>query len=450
MYYKIKLAILFVLWGGNVLAQPQVIDEIIAKVDDHIILKSDLELTYLNYASSGQPLPPDARCGILQQLLLEKVLLAQAAIDSVIADPVRVEGELERRMAYFYDQYGGREKMEEILGKSVEDLKDELRDQVAEQLTVQKMRGQITDGITVTPSQVKRFFQRIPKDSLPLFPATYELAQIVRYPKISTIEKTKIYDQLTQIRQDILDGKATFEDMAKKYSQDVGSAAQGGCYGFVERGQFVPEYEATAFKLKPEEISMPVESEFGFHIIKLLERRGNRYKSCHILIKPKPNEEDFTNTERFLDSLRNLVSAETVSFSKLAQDFSEDRATRSNGGFLTNPQTGSTAVTVDDFSSESDYAIYMTITEESLKPGEISRPVRFRTPDERDAIRIIFFKKKVNPHMASYTEDYESLHKAALQESKNIAIAKWFEKTVRQLYIYLDDDYQSCGLLEGL
>lgn len=441
------MAIFSLLFGiGQVLAQDddKIIDKIIVKVDDYIILKSDLELTYLSYRSSGQSLPDGARCGILRQLMLEKVMLAQAEIDSVIADPIRVEGELERRMSYFADQYGGRDKMEEVLGKSAEDLKDELRDQVAEQLTVQQMRAEITNGVSVTPRQVRQFYEQIPKDSLPFFPATYEVAHIMRYPEISTAEKDKIRQQLIGIRQQILDGEASFAEMAEKYSEDVGSAANGGCYGFVERGQFVPEYEATAFRLKPNEISMPIESEFGFHIIKLIERRGNRFKSCHILIKPKPTEEDFKNTERFLDSLRTLVIEEKATFSQLAKDFSDDRQTRSNGGFLTNPQTGSATITADDL----DYATFMTL--DSLKTGGVSRSIRFRTPDERDAVRIVFYKDKTPPHTASYQKDYERLHQIALQQEKTKALSRWFEKTVRQLYIYLDDDYRSCGLLDGL
>lgn len=421
-----------------------VVDKIVAKVDDYIVLKSDVESTYLSYLSSGREMPSNPRCEILRQLLIEKVMLAQAEIDSVMADPIRVEGELERRMSFFYEQYGGRDNMEEVLGKSVEDLKDELRDKVSEQLTVQQMRGEITNGVTVTPAQVRRFFNQIPKDSLPFFPAAYKVAQIIRYPEVSKDEKTRIKQKLVGIRDQILSGEASFAEMAKKHSDDVGSAANGGCYDFVQRGEFVPEYEATVFNLKPGQISMPVESEFGFHIIKLVERRGNRYKSCHILIKPEATEDGFRKTEHFLDSLRTLVTEGEADFSKLAQEFSEDRQTRPNGGYITNPQTGSAQITADDL----DYATFMTI--DSMKLGQVSQPVRFRTPDEKDAVRIVLYKQKIPPHTASYQKDYERLHKIALQEEKNRALATWFDKTVRELYIYLDDEYKSCGLLDGL
>lgn len=443
--FSITLCCLF-FWQGVAPAQEagMVIDKIVAKVDDYIVLNSDVETTYLSYRASGKELPANPRCEILRQLLIEKVMLAQAEIDSVIADPIRVEGELERRMTFFYEQYGGRDKMEEVLGKSVEDLKDELRDKVSEQLTVQQMRQQITSEVTVTPARVRRFYKQIPKDSLPFFPATYKVAQIVRYPDVSADEKTRIKQKLIGIRDKILSGEASFAEMAEKHSEDVGSAANGGCYDFVQRGEFVPAYEATVFNLEPGQLSLPVESAFGFHIIKLVERRGNRYKSCHILIKPEATESGFQKTEHFLDSLRTLVAEEKADFSKLAQEFSEDRETRSNGGYITTPKTGSAQITADDL----DYATFMTI--DSMKIGQVSKPVRFRTADEKDAVRIVLYKQKIPPHTASYQNDYERLHKIALQKEEERALATWFDKTVRELYIYLDDEYKSCGLLDGL
>ncbi len=439
-----RLCFLVVFVGFVLTGNAQVVDKIVAKVDDYIVLKSDIEGTYQSYVAQDQRMPPDARCGIMQQLLIEKVMLAQAEIDSVIVDPIRVEGELERRMGYFISQYGSQEEMERVLKKSVEELKDELRDQVREQLTVQRMREEITMAAEVTPAQVKRFYENIPQDSLPLFPATYEVAQLVKYPEVNAKEKDKIRLKLIEIRQEIVDSKSDFAIMAKKYSEDVGSAANGGCYDFVERGQFVPEYEATAFKLEPGEISMPVESEFGFHIIKLIERRGNRFKSCHILMKPKPTESDFEKTEHLLDSLRLLVVEEKVDFARLAQKLSDDRNTRSSGGSITNPQTGSSKVAIDDL----DYATFETIDE--LEVGQVSKPIRYRTADERDAVRIVYYKQKTPPHLADFEQDYERLYNIALQNEKNRRLAEWFDRTITDIYFYLDDEYNECGLLDGL
>ena len=277
--FKIKSFIFLLLAGFYFIAtsafSQQVADKIIVKVDNYIILKSELELSYQNYIeSSGETPAEDTKCQILKQLLFNKVMYAKAEIDSITVLDEQVEAEAANRLSVMVQRAGGDEKkLEEYLGKSLADIKEELLEPIKEQMTIQKMRGEITADAKVTPSQVRKFYKDIPKDSIPFLPAEYEVAQMLVYAKVSQQEKDRVKKQLLDIRTRIKAGE-DFAKLAKEFSADLGSAAQGGNLGYRERGELVPEYEAMSFSLKPMEISQPVESEFGFHLIQLLERRG--------------------------------------------------------------------------------------------------------------------------------------------------------------------------------
>ncbi|MCS6967888.1 MAG: peptidylprolyl isomerase [Cytophagales bacterium] len=425
-------------------SQAMVIDKIIVKVNDYIILKSELEIAYRQAMENAkQGFPPNAKCEILRQLLLNKMLVAKAEIDSVTVSETEINNNLDRRMAYFEQQLGSLQKIEQAYNKTIAQLKEELRPAIQEQLIISKMQNEITKDVEITPRQVKRYYYSIPKDSLPYLPAEVEVGVIVRFPTVSKAEKDKIKARLLDFKRQILTGKATFEELAKMYSEDLASSARGGELGFHGRGELVPPYEAAAMNMEPGEISDPVESEFGFHLIQLIERRGNRYNSRHILIRPEPTEEDIRQAERFLDSLRTVILSGKMPFEKAALTFSDDKSTKTSGGMLQNPENKSTHLAKDEL----EYSIFMTI--DTMKVGSISRPLRFRTDEGKTAVRLIYFKSSIPPHSLSLDLDYQKIHAAALQQEREKAIIKWFEKAKNQLFIDIDPEYSHCKLLEG-
>lgn len=277
-------------------------------------------------------------------------------------------------------QFGGDEDvLVEVYGKTADQLKSEIHDAVREQMIIRKMQGVITEGLSVSPADVRRFFERIPTDSLPFFSAEVTVGQIVKKPDVSEAEKERVIALLSSIKQQILDGDTDFATMATKYSEDPGSALSGGDLGFFNRGELAPEYEATALSLKPGEISDPVESMFGVHMIQLLEIRGNSFNTRHILITPKPTEEDIVAAERYLDSLRTLIVTDSIAFAKAAKEYSDDRATSDNGGFFSDPATGSNRLTLRTLG---DPVLYFT--QDTMQLGSITKPIRYDDVDPRN------------------------------------------------------------------
>ncbi len=423
----------------------QVADKIIVKVDNYIILKSELELSYQNYVNGQEEAPAkNAKCEILRQLLFNKVMYAKAEIDSVIVLDAQVESEASNRLSMMVERAGGDEKkLEEYLGKSLSDIKEELLEPIKEQLTIQKMRSEITTDAKITPSQVRKFYKAIPKDSLPFLPAEYEVAQMLVYAKVSKQEKDRVRKQLLDIRTRIKAGE-DFAVLAKEFSADLGSAAQGGNLGYRERGELVPEYEAASFALKPLEISEPIESEYGFHLIQLLERRGNLINTRHILIRPKPSAEDMVYTNKFVDSLRNLIVKDSLTFAKAVFEHSADRNSKNNGGRILSVQTGSAKLVAEDF----DYNTYLIL--DTMKIKSISQPLPFRSPDGKEAVRLLYFIDKSKPHQANLNDDYEKIYQAALNDERARMLDDWFFTAIKELYIDIDEDYNECNLIDGI
>src|SRR5690606_33393221 len=303
-----------------------VVDEIVAKVDNYIVLKSEVDRMYQDYLTNGNPPSQRARCEILALITRNKLMLAKAEIDSVVVLDADVDANTQRRMDIILAQSGRTAaELEQLYGKTLEQIRSELRDQIREQMIVQKMEEEITSGISVTPAEVRRFFNRIPKDSLPYFSASVEVAQIVKVAEVSAEQKASVRNQLLDIRSRILAGE-NFGELARRYSDDPSVLSNNGEMNWVGRGRMVPEYEAVAFRLKPGEVSQPFESPFGMHIMQLIERRGNEYNSRHILISPKPSAEDLDKASRFLDSLRTLIVNDSLSFQKAAKEHSDDVA----------------------------------------------------------------------------------------------------------------------------
>jgi peptidyl-prolyl cis-trans isomerase SurA len=429
--------------AGNAIAQDEgfVADEIIAKVDNYIVLKSDLERAYQDYLTNGGTPGQNIRCQYLALLTRNKLMMAKAEIDSVVVLDAEVDVNTQNRMDIILSQSGKTvNELEALYGKTMEQVRTELREQIREQMIVSRMEGEMTKGIKVTPSEVRKFFSHIPKDSLPYFSASVEVAQIVRIAKVSEAQENITKSELIGIRNNILSGE-DFGTLAKKHSDDPSVASNSGNMGWVGRGRMVPEYEAMAFKLKVNEISMPFKSPFGIHIMQLLERRGNEYNSRHILISPKPSQKDLERVTRNLDSIRSLIVNDSIKFQKAAKEFSDDVETKGNGGFFSD-QDGNIRLMVDEL----DPIVFFNI--DTMKVGEISKPITYRTDDGKDAVRILYYKSRIAPHLASLEEDWTMIQTATLNEKKDKILQKWFQKARKDVFIDIDKDYDFCGILD--
>lgn len=412
------------------------LNKVIAKVDNYYVLRSDLEETLQSYAGQNQPVPP--KCQALESLVINKMMLAKAEIDSVVVDDKSVDNQLDSRMSYMVQQFGSEKNIVEAYGKSLELLKSELRTQVKDQLIVQKMQSKITNDVKVTPRDVKKFFEGIPKDSLPFMPAEVEIGQIVRFAKATREQKEVLRQRLLDIKKRVEKGE-DFATLAKEFSEDVGSGQNGGDLGFAKRGAMVAPFEGAALKLKPNEMSDVVESEFGFHLIQMIESRGAEYHARHILLRPDYNRLDLTSPTHFLDSLRTLIVADTLKFAKAAKDFSEDKNTADAGGLLRDPQSGSSRLAMDPTMEYTLFAMLDTMT-----VGSISAPLPYRTEDGKSAMRLLYFKTKTPAHTANYTLDFEKLQNIVTANKKNRAIDEWFRKSVSDVFITVDPEFNSC------
>lgn len=417
----------------------QTIDNIVAKVDNYIVLRSELEKAHLEMQRNANRRV--SKCDVLRQLVMEKVLLAKAEIDSVVVSEDEVNANLDRRLQYFINTYG-RENIEEQFGKTVEEFRDELRDDIRDQLTAQQMQQTITQGIEITPAEVRKFYNNIPQDSLPFYSTEVTVGQIVKKPTVSPKEKERVRKQLLEIKERILSGES-FGELAEEYSDDPGSAAQGGNLGFMDRGMLVPEYEAVALQMQPGEISDPVESEFGFHLIQLIERRGNRYNSRHILLKPNSTDVDIKYAEEFLDSLRNEILHDTLDFAKAAKEYSDDKETSGSGGFFMG-QDGSNRVSTEDL----DPVVFFVI--DTMEVGSITKPLEYRMPDGSKAVRILYYKDRTKPHQANLKDDYQKIYNAALEQRKAAALRRWFNEARDDVYMEIDPEFSLCDISSNI
>jgi peptidyl-prolyl cis-trans isomerase SurA len=438
-----SILLLMVLFLSAQQNEAQVLDKIIAKVDNQIVLQSELEISYLQMVSQEQTTPTEnLKCQVFETLIMNKLLLAKAETDSVTVEKDMVEDQINRRMSYFIQQVGGDpSKLEAQFNKSIDELKNDLRKSVKEQMVIQKMHETITSKVKITPSQVRKFYNEIDKDSLPNFSIEVEVGQIVMVPEISKDQKNIAKEKLQSIKDRILNGE-DFCKMAQMYSEDPGSAPSCGQLGWFKRGELVPPYEAAALKLKPGGYSDIVESDFGFHFIQLIERRANEFNSRHILVKPNTATKDIGRTEKILDSLRIAILSDSISFEKAANEFSKDRGTKENGGFFIDAPTGSSKIPLENLEG----VVFFTI--DTMKVGDISHPIPFRMEDGTEALRIIYLKTKTPAHVANLKDDYQKIYKAALTEEKDKALNQWFDKTIGEVFMDVSPEYKQCDILK--
>ena len=438
--YIIGLFFLLLLHDVSV-SQQNVVDKVIAVVGNTIITKSQLESQFLQYSARNEKnTPQKIKCKILEQLMFQKLLLTQAQKDSINISDGQVEQELDRRIKYFISQFGSEQKFVEFYSKSVEDFKSEMKDDIRDLLLSQKMQSKITEEVSVSPSEVRAYYNAIPLDSLPFINEEVEIGQIIKKPNITVEAKRQAKEKLQGYRDQILKGK-DFAAFAALYSEDPGSASKGGEYDSLKRGVFVPEFEAVAFQLKPGEISQVFETNFGFHIIQLLARRGEEADLRHILITPKSSFNDLQKAKVYLDSIYKLIKHDSIAFREAASRFSDDEEGRQSGGLIINPMNGATKFEKAEL-GQFDPTLAFTI--DRMKTGEITEPTPTTMKDGKQAYRILLLKSRSEPHKANLKDDYIRIQGAALNEKQQKHIKSWMKKRISMTFVHIDDEFKTC------
>ncbi len=429
------IILLSIAWQAGA-QQRAIIDKVVATVGGELVLLSEIEEQHALLEAQEGGLPPGARCRILDNLLGSKLLVNQAKLDSVEVTDEEVEGQLDARIERILGF------MNNDIAQTVNEVKEQFREDLRSQILADRMRAQILNSVKVTPSEVKKFFYSIPNDSLPYFNSEVEIGEIVYTPPVNEEERKKSIDQLEEIRQRIIDGEATFEEMAMKYSDD-GSARGGGDLGWAKRGKFVSEFEAAAYKLDDSELSPVVETEFGFHLIQMLERRGNSIHVRHILIRPEITQADLDKARAHLDSISRLINEGALNFSLAVKRHSNENVqSYNNDGRMVNPATGNTFFEIGDL----DPDIYFTI--DTMDVGGVSAPFEFSGPTGDPFFRIVQLQSRTAPHRANLEQDYSKIQQATIEAKKNEFINEWIQEKVEATYINIDQMYGGCPEVE--
>ncbi|HEY8930117.1 MAG TPA: peptidylprolyl isomerase [Mucilaginibacter sp.] len=444
---KFGIAILSLILTITVVkAQPKrTLDKIAGVVGSSIILQSDIELKNATYIAQGAPATQAFKCQILQQLLTQKLLAQQAIIDSVDVKDDEVDAEVDRRMRSMIQRAGGQDRLEQFLGRSVIQYKDEVRPDIKESLIAQKMQQKITSNVNTTPADVKKFFDGIPKDSLPTFNKEVEVGEIVFNPKLNTAEKEAYKAKAEELRKRVIAGE-DFGKLARLYSQDPGSAPNGGDLGFNDRTAFVKEFTAQAFKLKAGDISPVFESDFGFHFLQVIERRGEQVHVRHILIAPALTQASIDRAKVKADSIYTLLMKnKSIDFSSAAAYYSDDKDTKFNGGMMLNAEnveSRSTYIPTDKLDPQ------VALITDTMKVGSISKPFLFTGPDGKQGYKILYLKSTTNAHKANLAQDYPKIKEYANNDKINRTVSEWFEKKRKETFIRIDPQYQGCPMLK--
>jgi peptidyl-prolyl cis-trans isomerase SurA len=426
--------------------QKAVIDKIVANVGQEIILLSEVEEQY-SYATSRQSkVPADLKCQIFQEIITQKLLVNQARLDSVVVTDEEIQAQVDARFERIVAQMGGDEsKFQEFYGVTVDVMRDQVTTDMRNQIVGQKMQQQVMESVHVTPKEVQAFFSDIPKDSLPYFNSEVEIREIVLKPVVNATQRKIAFDKADDLRNRVLKGEG-FGDLAKKYSEDPGSALANGDLGFVKRGTFVPEFEAAAYNLEPGQISELVESPFGFHVIKMLERRGNSIHTQHILIKPDITKEDLAISKGRLDSLKTQMEAGKMTFSEAVKKFGDKNAQSfNNDGRVTNPKSGNTYFELTDLDTDTYFAI------DPLESGKIADPISVKDEAGEQSFRLVLLVSRSKPHKAGLKSDYNKIQQACLEQKKASYMSVWMAEKSKSTYVKIDPSLvQTCPELKML
>ena len=422
------------------------IDKVIAKVGTETILLSDIESQYSYALEQTGNDDPTLKCEILQSLIGQKLVVHHAKLDSIEVSNEEIEASLDFRIDQVLRQMNGDESFfKEYYGITVPEMRENLREDLTQQMLAERMQGQILNEVNITPREVKEFYHSIPSDSIPYLSAEVEISEIVVKPEVNEEERTKALKTILDIRKRLLEGSEDFADLAKSYSDDPGSGAQGGDLGFAERGTFVPEFEAAAYGLDKGEVSEPVETQFGFHILEMIERRGNKINLRHILIKPEITEADNDLAKVNLDTIKAKVDRGELTFTQAVKTYSNEKSQSYNSnGLIQNPATGKNTFETAQLPSEIYFAI------EEMEVGDISAPLEYLTPTGETNYRIVRLNSKDNPHKASLEQDYSKIQRYAKESKKNEYFAAWIEERFKSTFIKVEQGYLSCPDLEAL
>ena len=413
-------------------AQRVIADKIAAIVGDRIILRSDVVNSIADIARQGGQIPDNAECYIMEQAIISKVLMLQAMKDSLPVTDEEVEAELDQKVRYYIAQLGSQEALEEMAGKTIYQIKDDARESVKEQKLAMAMQRKIVENVRITPNEVKSFYDKIPKDGLPFYESELEIGQIVVFPKASRAIEEYIVGEMNNYRRQVESKATSFESLARQVSEDPGSKERGGQYQ-INRNEktWDPVFMSTAFRLKEGEISAPVKSKFGYHIIQMVQRLGDDAIVRHILRIPPVTDDEINEAKAKLDSIRTSILAGKITFNAAAVRYSNDDVVKYAGPMLTNRE-GAPYVTIDQLDKDMVAAI------SSMATGDISKPVAFTDEQNKKGVRLVFFKSRSEPHRMNMTDDYSKISEFALEEKKAKAIENWLRERIPVYYIMID------------
>ena len=422
------------------MAQDNIIDEVIWIVGEEAILRSEVEEERLRAQYEGQPISGDPYCVIPEQLAIQKLFLHQAELDSIEANESSVSSQVDMRMNYYISQIGSKEKMEEYFRKTSSEIREEMMTAVRHQMIIQQMQNKLTENIQPTPAEVRRYYNSLSADSLPMVPAQVEVQILSIEPPVPVEETERIKSQLREFTERVTSGKADFSMLARLYSEDTESAKRGGELGFVGKGQLVSAFADVAFNLTdPKRVSRVVETEYGYHIIQLIERKGDRINCRHILLKPRVSYMDKQNAVARLDSIRSLVLTDSLSFERAVAQFSEDKSTLMNGGLMTNPSTGASKFEYQDLPPEIARQIY------SMNEGDVSAPFTMMDRSKnKEVCAIVRLKTKRESHKANLTDDFQIIRNMLMEKLSGESIDQWIRNKQKEIYVHIDPNWRGC------
>ena len=442
-FLRIYACLLFVLIASAVGAQNNVIDEVVWVVGDEAILKSDVENERLNAQYENRRFDGDPYCVIPEELAVQKLFLHQAEIDSVEVSDQEVLQRVEQRTSWLIDQFGSEEKLEEYYNKSYTQIREMLRDNIREGMRVQQMQRRIIGDIKLTPAEVRNYFSKLPKDSIPFVPTQVEVQIIELMPKISEKEIERVKAQLREYADRVNKGETSFSILARFYSQDPGTAARGGEGGFTGRGELVPEFANVVFNLTdPKKVSKVFETEFGYHIAQLIEKRGDRVNYRHILLRPEVDKKDIDAALARLDSIGDDIRKAKFSFDDAATWLSQDKDTRNNHGLLANPQNSTSRFEMQQLASLISQDVAKVV--EKMQIGEISKAFTMINSKGKEVCAIVKLKNRIDGHKATITEDYQRLKSMVTAKRSEEKIQKWIVEKQKNTYVRINPSWRNC------
>ena len=431
-----------VAFANNMYAQTARVlaDKIIAIVGDKIVLKSDI-INYMDdLKRQGNELPADARCVLLEKMMQDKALILQAEKDSLPISDEEVESELDQRIRYFIMQYGGKEAFEQIAGRTIYQVKDDFRKSIKDGRLAKSMRDKIVEYVKITPNEVRDYFNKLPKDSLPFYETELVIGQIVLYPKAGRELEKFVQDELADYKRQIESGQKSFETMARLYSEDPGSKQVGGRLEINKtQKDWDPDFKNAAFRLKEGQISPVIKSKFGYHIIQMVSRNGDDAVVRHILRIPQVLDEDIQVVVGKLDSIRTRLVSGKLSFGEAVEKYSDDQNSKFTAGIMSGQ--GGNFVTIDEL----DKSLVPYLNE--LKVGEYSKPMVYKGEQDKQAVRIVYLQSKTEPHRENMRDDYDRIAQRALAEKKEKVVERWFQEKLPTYYIKVEKEYQDCESL---